>query len=141
MATEDLYNRLLISHYRSADHRYIPDSYTHTATGHNPVCGDEVTLYLDIDGEPAVIREAAFEGKGCMICLASASMLAGAIGNKTVAEARKAIGHLESIMGGAVEPTGDDPDYAALSVIREYPMRQKCAMLAWETARGVLDRL
>ena len=139
MTVQDLYNKLLIEHYKRTERRYEPASCTHTETGHNHTCGDEITLFFTI--EDSTIVSASYTGKGCMICQASASMLTEAVEGNTVDEGRRAIGHLYALLDGRVEPTGSDPDYAALISIRDFPTRMKCAKLAWDTAEKILGGL
>ena len=137
MSVQDLYNKLLIDHYKSTERRYVPESCTHTETGHNHTCGDEITLCLTISG--GIITSASYTGKGCMICQASASMLTAAIEGQTVEEAAFTINHLYDLLEGRTEPSEGDPDYAALTTIRDFPMRMKCAELAWDTANKILE--
>lgn len=136
MSVQDLYNKLLIGHYKSQARRFVPESFTHSETGHNHTCGDEITLFFTI--HYGNIGSASFTGKGCMICLASASMLTDAIEGQTVDEARQTIRYLDALLDGRTEPTENDPDYAALTSIRDFPTRMKCAKLAWDTAEKIL---
>ncbi|MCA1801845.1 MAG: SUF system NifU family Fe-S cluster assembly protein [Rhodothermaceae bacterium] len=136
MSVQDLYNTLLIGHYKSPARRCVPETYTHTGTGHNHTCGDEITLFFTIEG--GLIISALYTGKGCMICQASASMLTAAVEGSAVDEARRTIGHLYALLDGRAEPAKNDPDYAALTSIRDFPTRMKCAKLAWETAEKIL---
>lgn len=139
MTVQDLYNKLLIEHYKCTDRRYEPATCTHTGTGHNHTCGDEITLFFMI--EDGTIVSASYTGKGCMICQASASMLTEAVEGSTADEAKQTIGHLNALLEGRAEPTGSDPDYAALISIRDFPTRMKCAKLAWDTAEKILGEL
>jgi nitrogen fixation protein NifU and related proteins len=136
MSVQDLYNKLLIDHYKSTERHYVPESCTHTGTGHNHTCGDEITLCLTIRN--GVITTASYTGKGCMICQASASMLTAAIEGQSVEEAACRINHLYELLDGRAEPSDGDPDYAALTTIRDFPMRMKCAKLAWDTVKKIL---
>jgi nitrogen fixation protein NifU and related proteins len=136
MSVQDLYNTLLIDHYKSTQRRYVPESCTHTGTGHNQTCGDEITLCLTIRG--GNITSASYTGKGCMICLASASMLTAAIEGQSVEEAACTINHLYDLLEDRAEPSEGDPDYAALTAIRDFPTRMKCVKLAWDTAKKIL---
>jgi nitrogen fixation protein NifU and related proteins len=164
MPARDLYNKLLIDHYKSGMHRGVPDSFTHSGTGHNHNCGDEITVYLTVSGE--MIENASFEGKGCMICQASASMMASEVKGKSVERALRSVSHLNKLLKWDAEAEAEakvefevevevkkgnedgkwdgdgvrkgDPDYVALTVIREFPMRIRCATLAWDTAARLL---
>ncbi|MFU8859957.1 MAG: Fe-S cluster assembly sulfur transfer protein SufU [Cyclonatronaceae bacterium] len=136
MTVQDLYNKLLIEHYKRTEQRYEPSKYTHSGTGHNHACGDEITLFFTIEGSKII--SASYTGKGCMICQASASMLTNAIEGLKLDEARQTIRHLNELLDGATEPARNDPDYAALTSIRDFPTRMKCAKLAWDTAEKIL---
>jgi nitrogen fixation protein NifU and related proteins len=137
MPTRDLYNKLLIDHYKSTEHRYVPSAFTHSGTGYNHNCGDEVTIYLNLNGD--TIADVSFEGKGCMISQASASMLAGELSGKTVDEANRVIRDVDQLLKGLKEPSEGDPDYAALISIRDFPMRMKCVRLPWDTVAKLLN--
>lgn len=137
-ATADL-NRL----YREAvlDHSRHPRNFRRIdqpiaqAEGHNPLCGDKVTVYLRLAGER--IADAAFEATGCAISIASASMMTEVVRGKSTASARAAIHDAAATFSGGCEhPPGE---LAALATVRSYPSRIRCALLPWRTLESALD--
>ncbi len=140
----DLYQQLIIDHNRSPRNRRRLERPTSRAEGHNPLCGDRVTVYVDVvDG---VIRDVTFEGAGCAISTASASLMTQAVKGRTVAEARALFGAFHELMTSAL----DRPDekeaeagvgkLAAFAGVRRFPVRVKCATLPWHTLEAALAR-
>lgn len=133
----DLYQELILDHNkRPRNRRVIPCPPGRRAEGHNPLCGDRVTIYVVMDGD--VITDVSFEGKGCAISTASASLMTEALKGKTRAEAEKLFGRFYDLVttGHAV----DDMDkLEALAGVAEYPARVKCATLAWHTLKAALE--
>lgn len=155
---EDLYREIILDHYRSPRNRgelEVPPATR--AEGFNPLCGDEIVVYLQLDdpskGDDATVADVAISGQGCSISQSSASMMSAAIKGHTVAEVREISGSFKSMMSvheGSLE-TGDtadegagvaDPealgDLAALRGVVKFPVRIKCATLAWNTLAEVL---
>lgn len=132
----DLYQEVILDHGRSPRHFGALKAPSHEAQGHNPLCGDQVHLYLKIS--PAgLVEDIAFEGKGCAISIASASMMSDLILGKTIAEAKmlaQAFYHLAKgeIVDGAVV-SADMERIAVMSGVSQFPMRVKCATMAWHT--------
>jgi nitrogen fixation NifU-like protein len=139
----ELYQATILDHGRSPRNFGRLEHANHSARGHNPLCGDQLTLYLDVDGE--TLREAAFEGSGCAISTASASMLTEAVAGRSVAEAKALFERFhEWITGeGAVDPFSDEAaelgKLAVFGGVREFPMRVKCATLAWHAMMAALS--
>jgi len=137
----ELYQEVILDHSRHPRHFGSLDSATHTGEGYNPLCGDRVKIYLAVDGENR-IRDIAFEGKGCAISQASASLMTDMIVGRTVAEAEKLMGgFLELVKGENVVGLNDD-DRERLDVmagVSAFPMRVKCATLAWHTMKSALE--
>lgn len=133
----DLYEEVILDHNRNPrNYPVIPQGANRHAHGFNPVCNDEIILHLKVDG--GVITEAGFEGAGCAISTASASMMTESIRGKTEAEVRALFAAMHSLLtgeGGA----GDVGKLAVLAGVHEYPMRIKCATLPWHTLRAALD--
>ena len=138
MDLKDLYQDLIIDHNRSPrNFRKLPDA-DHHAEGFNPLCGDKLTLYLSTDGDR--IRDIAFEGTGCAISVASASLMTESLKGKSVADAEKLFGTMHDLL------TREDVDVdvpalgklGALSGVREFPARVKCASLCWHTLDAAL---
>jgi len=138
----ELYQEVILDHGRNPrNHRHPVDANRH-ARGNNPICGDILVVYLDI-GDDGVIRDAAFEGKGCAISIASASMMTDILKGKTVARARALFENFHDMCTNddfdpdAVE--NDDLDrLQVLAGVRAFPMRVKCATLAWHTMSAAM---
>jgi nitrogen fixation NifU-like protein len=151
---EDLYREIILDHYRAPRNRgELPVPPAHRVEGFNPLCGDEVVLYLDV--EDGVITDVKIEGQGCSISQASTSMMSAAIKGKSVADARtltRAFKALMSIHEQKIGGESDDVDIAddelagvrlgdleALQGVVKFPVRIKCATLAWNTLTQGLD--
>jgi nitrogen fixation NifU-like protein len=150
---EDLYREIILDHYRAPRNRgELPVPPARKAEGFNPLCGDEVILYLDIDGD--VVTDVRTEGQGCSISQASTSMMSAAIKGKPVAEAEHLIRAFKALMSihesqleGSGGPGGAATDVegvelgelAALQGVVKFPVRIKCATLAWNTLQQGLD--
>jgi len=136
----DLYQDLILDHTRKPrNFRELPQA-NRRAEGHNPLCGDRIALAFEVDG--GTIREAAFEGSGCAISVASASMLTEAVAGKSVEETRRLLGaFLAQTAGTAAEAGGAEVELGKLKAfagVREFPMRVKCATLAWRALEAAL---
>jgi nitrogen fixation NifU-like protein len=140
MALEELYREVILDHYRNPRNRGHLDAPTATAEGVNPLCGDELTIELSIDDD--VVTGVAVEGQGCSISQSSASMMPEAIKGKSRAEIEALVKKFRTMM--SLEDSDDaglDPerpgsvlgDLEALQGVRNYPVRIKCASLAWNT--------
>jgi nitrogen fixation NifU-like protein len=136
---DELYRELILDHYRNPRNREPLQSPAVVAEGYNPLCGDEVELRLNIEGD--VISGVSFTGRGCSISQASGSMLTEAVKGKTVAQAR-ALAALFTRMMTDPEfvPEEDVGDLEALQGVAKYPVRVKCATLAWHALQDALDR-
>jgi nitrogen fixation protein NifU and related proteins len=137
----ELYQEVILDHSRHPRHFGVLEHATHKAEGFNPLCGDKVTvmLVLDADGRVSDIK---FEGKGCAISQASASMMVDMLAGRTVEDAQKLMdGFLHLVKGedaGAL--SADDREHLdAMSGLSEFPMRVKCATLAWHTFSNALE--
>ena len=137
----ELYQEVILDHSRHPRHFGVLENATHKAEGFNPLCGDKVTvmLVLDADGRVSDIK---FEGKGCAISQASASMMVDMLAGRTVEDAQKLMdGFLHLVKGedaGAL--SADDREHLdVMSGLSEFPMRVKCATLAWHTFSNALE--
>ena len=134
---KELYQDLVIDHGKAPRNEGLLEGATHEATAKNPLCGDRVTLRLDVGADG--IGAARFEARGCMIAKASASLLTEAVRGRTVAGALALGVELEA----AIEPGGADrPMPAALEALsgaREFPARRACVLLPWKALRSALD--
>jgi nitrogen fixation protein NifU and related proteins len=135
MDLRDLYQEVIVDHNRDPRNFRRIEAATHRLEGFNPLCGDRLTVYLVMDGE--TISDVAFEGSGCAISVASASLMTEALKGKRVADAERLFGQVHGLLTGAsdAEPDGK---LAVLGGVRAYPSRIKCATLAWHTLNGAL---
>jgi len=134
----DLYQEIILDHYRTPRNLRAPAGANRTADGHNPLCGDRVRVRLRVaDG---VIEDAGFEGAGCAISTASASLMTEAVKGKTVAEAEALFQAFRALVTGdsAGSTDADLGKLEALAGVRDYPIRIKCATLAWHTLESAL---
>src|SRR5574337_693290 len=139
MDLRELYQDVIVDHNRSPrNFRKLADA-TRTQEGFNPLCGDKLMRYLKLDGDR--ISDVSFEGSGCAISVASASLMSQNIKGKTVEEAEQLFGRMRALLTGEgreldLEALGN---LAALSGVSEYPSRVKCASLCWHTLRAALQ--
>jgi len=132
----DLYQEIILDHNRNPRNFRAIEGATITLEGHNPLCGDRYTLYLLLDGE--VVKDISFTGAGCAISKASASVMTAMLKGKTRAEAEALFQQFHQVATGGNGPVGDDEleslgKLGAFAGVREFPMRVKCATLAWHT--------
>jgi nitrogen fixation NifU-like protein len=135
----ELYQQVIVDHNRSPrNFRVLPDA-TGSADGDNPLCGDRITLYVKVEGER--IADIGFQGGGCAISQASASLMTGAVKGKTIAEAERLFHAFHDMVTGAAP---GDPTVlgklAAFGGVRQFPSRVKCANLSWHTLHAALTR-
>ena len=134
----DLYQEVILDHNRRPRNFHALVDASHSAEGYNPLCGDRLTLYLKLDGD--TITDVSFEGAGCAISKASASMMTDALKGRSVAEANALFDRFHRMVttppGQAVEDLGK---LSALAGVREFPVRVKCASLAWHTLKAALN--
>jgi nitrogen fixation NifU-like protein len=133
----DLYQEVILDHTRHPRNFGTLANANREAKGHNPLCGDQVSVYLQMEGDR--IRDIAFQGSGCAISTASASLMTEALKGLTVGEARELFHGFHELV-----TTGGDPEalgkLAVFSGVREYPIRVKCATLAWHAVQAALDQ-
>jgi nitrogen fixation NifU-like protein len=134
-----LYQELILDHGRKPRNRRVMDAPTRTAEGHNPLCGDRMTLYVRLEGD--VVKEVTFQGDGCAISQASTSLMTEAVRGKTLAEVEALFGRFHALVTGQA-PEGDDAEdlgkLRAFAGVAEFPMRVKCATLSWHTLNAAL---
>ena len=139
MDLRELYQELIVDHSKQRrNFGPMPESNYH-ADGFNPLCGDKIRLYLKI--EDNVITETGFEGSGCAISTASASIMTEMLKGQTITQAEALFERFHSMVTGSMGPDGGMDDFGKLAVfsgIKEYPARVKCATLAWHTLRNAL---
>jgi len=133
----DLYQEVILDHNRRPHNFRVIDPASAKQEGYNPLCGDRLTLYLTLDGN--VIKDVAFQGSGCAISKASASLMTDVLKGKSVNEARELFDQFHAMITS--NPETPAPDMGKLSVlagVREYPTRVKCASLAWHTMKAAV---
>jgi len=136
---QDLYQQVILDHNRKPRNFRKLDHATQHAEGVNPLCGDAIRVELRV--EDGVIRDIGFQGSGCAISRASASMMTGQLQGKPVAEAQDMFGRFHAMVTGAsglAEPAGALGKLAVFAGVREFPSRVKCATLPWHTVRAAL---
>jgi nitrogen fixation NifU-like protein len=146
---EDLYREIILDHYRTPRNRgELPTPPAVVAQGHNPLCGDEITVFLQLDGD--TVSDVKVGGQGCSISQSSASMMSQAIKGHSVDEVRALVKRFKGMMSiedadgdGATEPASDVSlgDLEALQGVVKFPVRIKCATLAWNTLTQGLDEI
>jgi nitrogen fixation protein NifU and related proteins len=135
----ELYRELILDHARSPRHFGKLDGMTHTAEGINPLCGDKLRIYFRV-GQNDTIEDAAFEGTGCAISVASASLLTDTVIGMPIPKAMEFFGVVtETLAGRAPDLDLDLGKLRALEGVREFPSRVKCATLAWHAMRSALS--
>lgn len=137
----DLYQEVILDHSRSPRNRRMPPGANRHADGYNPLCGDRIAVHLRV--EDGVVQDIGFEGTGCAISSASASMMTESLRGKTRAEVEALFEKFHDLVTGKSDPekaAAELGKLAAFSGVREFPIRVKCASLAWHTVRAALDR-
>jgi len=137
----ELYQEIILDHSRHPRHFGSLAEANRTAEGFNPLCGDKVKIDLVVD-EDNRIADVAFDGKGCAISVASASLMSEMLKGRTVKEAETLMaGFLELVKGGSTEElqADDRENLEVMAGVSEFPMRVKCATLAWHAMKSALD--
>ncbi len=136
----ELYQEVILDHNRRPRNFRVMAAANRTAEGFNPLCGDRLTVYLQLDGD--VVRDVSFQGSGCAISKASASLMTDAVKGKTTEQARALFEAFHRMVTSSI---GSEPDVdamgklAVLAGVREFPARVKCASLAWHTLNAAID--
>jgi nitrogen fixation protein NifU and related proteins len=137
----DLYQEVILDHHKKPRNFHRLDHANRQADGYNPLCGDKLSIYMQI--ENGVVKDIGFVGTGCAISTASASMMTEALKGKTEAEAKMIFERFHLLVTDHLETQPDPAILGKLLVfsgIREYPVRVKCATLAWHTMRAALEK-
>ena len=140
MSLDELYREVILDHYRNPRNKHALPGSDIELSHNNPLCGDEITVLVKLgDG---VVQEAAFEGQGCSISQASASMLTDRIKGMKLADVEELILSFRGMMAGKDAPDEDAlGDLVALKGVVKYPVRIKCAVLAWDTLQEGVEKL
>ncbi|MFN4110690.1 MAG: Fe-S cluster assembly sulfur transfer protein SufU [Ignavibacteria bacterium] len=137
----ELYQEVILDHSKHPKNYHKMEDATHTAEGYNPLCGDHFFLYLKI--ENGLIKDISFEGAGCAISKASASIMTSIVKGKTLEEAKKIFESFHSFVTGKTDKNFDPNSLGKLAVfsgVSEFPVRVKCATLAWHTLINALEK-
>jgi len=136
---QDLYQELIVDHNRRPRNRRKIDHPHCQAEGYNPLCGDRVTVYVNLEGD--VIKDVAFEGKGCAISTASASLMTETLKDKTLAQAQSLYECFHDLVTGVSGNCQDVPlgKLEVFSGVSKYPARVKCASLVWHAVKSALE--
>ena len=137
----ELYQATILGHNKKPRNFHVLEDATHQADGHNPLCGDALTLYARVN-DSDIVEELAFQGTGCAISKASASLMTEFVKGKTLDDVHRDFERFHDLV---TSPPGVEPDtselgkLAVFSGVREYPVRVKCATLAWHALRSALE--
>jgi len=136
---KDLYQEVVLEHSKRPRNYRVVEGANHEAAGHNPLCGDQLSVTMKVDGD--LIRDIGFQGQGCAISRASASLMTGVVKDKTRAEAEALFEKVHKLVTEGPESVDVDSlgKLAVLSGVSEFPARVKCASLAWHTMRAALE--
>lgn len=136
----ELYQEVILDHNKQPRNFRTIEGVP-SAEGYNPLCGDKVTIYLDLEGDQ--VKDIAFQGAGCAISQASASLMTEAVQGKTRAEAEDLFNRFRHMLTGDGQGEGEGSEgldkLEVFSGVRQYPMRVKCATLAWHTLKSALE--
>jgi len=139
---EDLYQQVIVDHSRKPRNFHALENANRKAEGYNPLCGDKLTVYLLV--ENGIIEDLAFEGSGCAISVASASLMTQLLKGRSEADAERIFNAFHDMVTGSDQPASDDRELGKLKVlagVRHYPSRVKCATLCWHTLNAAIKQL
>jgi nitrogen fixation protein NifU and related proteins len=135
----DLYQEVILDHNKRPRNFHTIDSASHQAEGFNPLCGDRLHLYLKVEDD--VVTEVGFQGSGCAISKASASLMTDSVKGRPLAEVHDLFRRFHTMVTTPPEQAVEDMGkLSALAGVREFPVRVKCASLAWHTLKAALQR-
>ena len=139
-SASELYQSVILEHNRAPRNYGTIEGGRH-ARGHNPLCGDEVTVWLELEGD--VVKDVRFEGKGCAISRASASLMTGAVKGKTRSEVEQLFTRFHELVTGRLASGAEGeipPKLQVFENVSRFPVRVKCASLAWHTLKEAMSR-
>ena len=140
MATEDLSREIILDHYQNPRNHGRLEHPTLANRGHNPLCGDEIEISVEIDEQGGRIADIGFVGRGCSISQASASMMTEVVKGQQLDDAETAVQRFTQRMANREPPPAElDDELDALQGVKKYPARVKCALLPWTTLRETVD--
>ena len=135
----DLYQQVILEHYKKPKHKGKTDPIDRYQKGHNPSCGDTIELTLQLDASSERVTDVKFEGEGCAIALASVDLMAGAVVGKTIDEALALVSIFQAMMKGETEFPQEQRKLNVMKGVAQFPVRIKCANLGWHTLRAALQ--
>ena len=137
----ELYQQVILDHNKKPRNFRKLANANHSAEGHNPLCGDQLKVYLDLEND--LVKDVGFEGSGCAISKASASMMTQAVKGKSKEEAENLFNEFHSMVTGELNEETDENNLGNLKIfagVREFPVRVKCATLPWHTLHAALNK-
>ena len=137
----ELYQQVILDHNKKPRNFRKLETSNHSAEGFNPLCGDQLTVYLNLEDDQ--VKEVAFEGSGCAISKASASMMTQAVKGKSKEQAEELFKEVHSMVTGELDEETDENSLGNLRIfagVREFPVRVKCATLPWHTMHAALNK-
>ncbi|WP_028973787.1 Fe-S cluster assembly sulfur transfer protein SufU [Spirochaeta cellobiosiphila] len=138
---DDLYKEIILENYKSKKHRGSIEAATLELEGANPLCGDDITLYFQV--EDGIVTETKFEGSGCSICMASTNLLCSSLEGRSIKDVEGIITQFKGMLLDNETPNFPEEisDLEALEGVKNYPVRIKCAVLPWNTATDMIKEL
>ncbi|MCH2208647.1 MAG: SUF system NifU family Fe-S cluster assembly protein [Lentisphaerales bacterium] len=137
----ELYQQMILSHNKNPKNFRVIEEPSHFAAGHNPLCGDNLDVYLQVDGDNKIL-DISFQGSGCAISKSAASMMTETLKGKSVEEADELFEQFHKLVTGKLNPEKNSHQLGKLTIfsgIWEYPSRVKCASLSWHTTKAALN--
>jgi nitrogen fixation NifU-like protein len=137
----ELYQQVILDHNKKPRNFRKLENANYSAEGFNPLCGDQLTVYLDVEDE--AVKEISFEGSGCAISKAAASMMTQAVKGKSKQQAEQLFNEFHAMVTGALDEETTDNSLGNLKIfsgVREFPVRVKCASLPWHTMHAALNK-
>jgi len=137
----ELYQQVILDHNKKPRNFRKLETANHSAEGYNPLCGDQLTIYLDL--ENGLVKDVGFEGSGCAISKAAASMMTQAVKGKSKEQAENLFNEFHSMVTGELNEETEENNLGNLKIfagVREFPVRVKCATLAWHTLHAALNK-
>lgn len=132
----ELYQEVIFDHNRNPRNFHAMEDASHSAEGHNPLCGDQLIVYAQVEND--IVKKVSFVGQGCAISTASASLMTEAVKGKTLAEVEDLFQGMHAMLTDAHPEDRDFGKLEVLSGVREFPARVKCASLAWHTLHNAI---
>jgi nitrogen fixation protein NifU and related proteins len=136
----DLYQEVILDHTKKPRNFHKMEAATNSAKGHNPLCGDRLTVYVKLEND--IVQDISFEGSGCAISTASASMMTESLKGKRRSDVEALFHRFHELVTGKSDATQDASELGKLAVfsgVQEFPVRVKCATLCWHTLRAALE--